>query len=55
MLINEKVRTKLFKWYFNQYKNSNEDDCKEYFKDILKDIFVYSSQIIQEIKKVKNL
>ena len=50
----ECIRYILFKWYFNNFKNENEENCKIYFKEILKNIFTVNDDITKEIIKCKN-
>ena len=50
----EKIRIKLFKWYFKFYQNETEENCKKFFKEKLKDIFQNIDAINKEITKWKN-
>ena len=47
----EKIRYNLFKTYFIKNHNSNDEDCKLFFKEHLQNIFVISDEINKEIKK----
>ena len=49
----EKIRFNLYKWYFHNYKDNTEDECKEYFKNKLKSIFKENEDTLTEIKKCK--
>ena len=49
----EKIRFNLYKWYFNNYKDNTEDECKEFFKSKLNKIFKDDENTLIEIKKCK--
>ena len=50
----ERNRYILFKWYFNNFKNETEENCKLYFKDKLHNIFRINDDVNKEISKCKN-
>ena len=47
------IRNSLFKWYFLNNLESTEENCKLYFKQYLKDIFIVSDSKTMKLKKVK--
>ena len=47
----EKIRYNLFKTYFMKNPNSNDEECKMFFKIHLKEIFNVTEEINKEIKK----
>lgn len=46
-----KIRYNLFKAYFIKNHNSIDEECKLFFKKNLKDIFIVSDEINNEIKR----
>ena len=47
----EYIRCTLFKWYFNNYKNETEENCKIFFKEKLNKLFKINDDINKEIVK----
>ena len=47
----EEIRLALFKYYFSNNISSNEENCKLFFKQYLKDLFIINEKIEEEIKK----
>ena len=41
----EYIRCTLFKWYFNNYKNETEENCKIFFKEKLNKLFKINDDI----------
>ena len=50
---NEDIRISLFKYYFSINIDSTEENCKLFFKQYLKDLFIINDKIEKEIKKCK--
>ena len=42
---NEGIRISLFKYYFSINIDSNEENCKLFFKQYLKDLFIINDKI----------
>ena len=51
ILAKEYIRCTLFKWYFNNYKNETEENCKIFFKEKLNKLFKINDDINKEIVK----
>ena len=51
----EKIRYNLFKTYFMKNPNSNDEECKMFFKNHLKEIFNVTKKLIKKLKKVECL
>ena len=49
----DNIRYALFKYYFSQNLEATEEECKLYFKQYLKELFIVNKKIDEEIKKSK--